>query len=46
MGRNKVRRPRRVGRPCRVCRGAGSFVIAGEVVVCARCKGTGRARNK
>lgn len=46
MTKDNKRIPRRPGRPCRACRGAGSFVIAGKVTPCAKCKGTGQARNK
>ena len=37
---------KRVVRACRACRGAGWFLIAGRVVTCTKCGGTGATRNK
>jgi len=44
------RRPKqirkRISRACRACKGQGQFLIAGTVVPCRKCKGTGYVRNK
>jgi len=37
---------KRMVRLCPVCRGDGEFLMAGRVVECRKCKGTGQLRNK
>ena len=46
MRKEKKHLSKRMVRNCRACGGGGRFVVAGQVVECRKCRGTGRTRNK